>query len=172
MPDQARLIVAKAQDVLMEFFGPDAAVKAKVGTVNEVRLFAGDGIPLAAWNSIQGCGDVFVWVRIVRRYRTRTFPTPTIDSAPCSLTKALALEVGVASCASMEESPRWEDYAREADEAMDTAWRLEEALCVMSKRLKTGEGEDAERLTGTDTVTPYGPDGGVLAWTGILYATY
>lgn len=169
MPDNVREIVTTAQAVLLEFFGPDAAVKAKVGTVNEVRLFAGDGIPLAAWNSIGGCGDVFVWVRVVRRYRTRGFPTPTIDSAPCGLPKALALEVGVASCASMEESPRWEDYAREADEAMDTAWRLEEALCVMSSRLKR---DDSERLTGVDTVTPYGPDGGVLAWTGVLYATY
>lgn len=169
MPDNAREIITTAQAVLLEFFGPDAAVKAKVGTVNEVRLFAGDGIPLAAWNSIGGCGDVFVWVRAVRRYRTRAFPTPTIDAAPCGLSKAIALEVGVASCASMDESPRWEDYAREADESMDTAWRLEEALCVLSRRLKR---DDSERLTGVDTVTPYGPDGGVLAWTGVLYATY
>lgn len=169
MPDNAREIVTTAQAVMLEFFGPRDVAPALVGEVKEVRLFAGDGIPLAAWNSIQACGDVFAWVRVVRRYRTRSFPGPTIDTAPCGLLKAVAVEVGVASCASMEESPRWQDYAREADESMDTAWRLEEALCVMSKRLRR---DDSERLTGTDTITPYGPDGGVLAWTGILYATY
>ncbi|QWY84367.1 hypothetical protein SEA_KNOCKER_25 [Mycobacterium phage Knocker] len=169
MPDNVRHIVETAQAVMLEFFGERDVAPAVVGTVKEVRLFAGDGIPLAAWNSIGGCGDVFAWVRVLRRYRTRAFPAPTIDAAPCGLPKAVAIEVGVASCASMEEQPRWSDYEREAVESMDTAWRIEEALCVMSKRLKA---DDSERNTGTDTVVPYGPDGGVLAWTGILYATY
>lgn len=169
MPDNAREIIDTARAVMLEFFGDRDTAPALIGTVDTVRLFAGDGIPLAAWNSIAGCGDAFVWVRVVRRYRIREFLTPTIDIAPCGLLKAVAVEVGAASCASMEETPRWEDYAREADESMDTAWRIEEALCVMSRRLKR---DDSERLTGVDTVTPYGPDGGVLAWTGILYATY
>ncbi|UXE04397.1 hypothetical protein SEA_FUNSIZED_26 [Mycobacterium phage Funsized] len=169
MPDNVREIVTTAQAVMLEFFGPRDTAPALAGQVSEVRLFAGEGIPLAAWNSIGGCGDVFAWVRVLRRYRTRAFPTATIDAAPCGLAKAVAIEVGLASCASMDEQPRWEDYAREADESMDTAWRLEEALCVMSRRLKL---DDSERLTGTDTIVPYGPDGGVLAWTGVLYATY
>ena len=169
MPDNAREVIDTASAVLLEFFGPREVAPALVGKVDTVRLFAGDGIPLAAWNSITGCNDVFAWVRVMRRYRTRQFPNPTIDASPCGLLKAVAVEVGVASCASMDESPRWSDYAREADESMDTAWRLEEALCMMSHRLRA---DDSERLTGVDTVTPYGPDGGVLAWTGILYATY
>jgi hypothetical protein len=169
MPDNVRQIITTAQDVMLEFFGHRDTAPALVGEVSEVRVFAGDGLPLAAWNSIQRCGDVFAWVRVVRRFRTRAFPNPTIDTAPCGLLKAVALEIGVASCASMDENPSWNDYAREADESMDTAWRIEEALCIMSKRLRL---DDSERLTGVDTITPYGPDGGVLAWTGILYATY
>ncbi len=169
MPDQAAPIITTAREVLLEFFGPRDAGQALVGPVREVRLFAGDGIPLAAWNSITGCTDAFAWVRVMRRYRTRQFPNATIDASPCGLTKAVAVEVGVASCASMDEQPRWEDYEREAQESMDTAWRLTEALCVMSKRLGA---DGSERQTGVDTVAPYGPDGGVLAWTGILYATY
>lgn len=170
MPNGAIEVVTAARDAMLEFFGPRDTAPAIVGTVDTVRLFAGDGIPLAAWNSIQGCGDVFAWVRVVRRYRTRAFPTPTIDTSPCGLLKAVAVECGVASCASMEESPRWTDYEREAVESLDTAWRIEEALCMASKRLL--RADDSERLTGVDTITPYGPDGGVLAWTGILYATY
>ena len=169
MPDNAREVIDTAQAVLLDFFGPRDTAPALVGTVDTVRLFAGDGIPLAAWNSIDGCGDTFVWVRAARRYRSQAFPALTIDTAPCGLLKVIAVEVGVASCASMDEQPRWEDYAREAAESMDTAWRLEEAMCVMSRRLRR---DDSERLTGTDAVMPYGPDGGVLAWTGILYATY
>jgi hypothetical protein len=54
---------------------------------------------------------------------------------------------------------------------MDASWRLEMALRNAACRLKNSGG-DEDRLVGTDTVVPYGPEGGVIAWTGMLYASY
>ena len=45
----------------------------------------------------------------------------------------------------------------------------EEALCLASQLITA---DDANQLVGTDTLVPYGPEGTVIAWSGILYATY
>lgn len=143
------------------------------GNVGTVRFFAGDGAPLAAWDShaSQGCDTPFVWVRAKARYRSKEFPAPTIDTNPCGceLIKVLAAEIGVGWCAVIDREPTWAEYATEAATSMDAAWRIEMALCRASKILK---GDDEGRLVGTDTLSPYGPEGGVIAWTGVLYASY
>lgn len=169
--DPAMAVVEAAREALLEWFKPDSVVPAKVGTTTNVRFFAGDGTPMAAWDShaSQGCVEPFIWVRMMRRYRSQTFPAPTINSNPCALPRVVPVELGVGWCAVVDQEPKWADYAREAEVSADTAWRLEEALCMAASLLRK---DDAERQVGTDTLVPYGPEGGVIAWTAVLYASF
>jgi len=173
LTDPALVVADAAKAALLDWFKPGAAVEAKVGTTTNVRYFAGDGAPLAAWDAHAGagCEEPFVWVRMIRRYRSQTFPAPTISGSPCKLPRVVSMELGVGWCAYVPEPDRvsWAEYATEADISQDVSWRLEEALCMASSLL-TADG--SERQTGTDTLVPYGPEGGVIAWTGVLYASY
>ena len=161
---------------LGELFGPDDQCPAKVGTTTNVRTFAGDGLPLAAWDShstgSSGCKEPFVWQRVRRRFRSAQFPHPTISATPCELTRVIEVELGVGWCADLGNErggPSWAAYQREAEISMDVAWRLEEALCLAAKLYRA---DDANQQVGTDTLVPYGPEGSVIAWSGILYASY
>lgn len=169
--DPAMEVIEAVIATMGEMFRGDAACPPKVGGTDSIRFFAGDGAPLAAWDShvSQGCDEPFVWVRAMRRYRSRAFPAPTVDAGPCDLPKVIAVEVGVGWCAVIDQEPRWSDYEREALLSMDAAWRIEEALCAAATVLRRGA---SQRMVGTDTLAPYGPEGGVIAWTGVLYASY
>lgn len=174
--DPALPILVHTTMALGALFGPDDECPAKVGTTTNVRTFAGDGLPLAAWDahvgSKNGCKEPFVWQRVRRRYRSSNFPSPTIAASPCDLIRVLELEMGVGWCAEMGDERGqvpWPKLEAEAVKAMDTAWRLEEALCMVSQLVKK---DDAQQQVGTDTLVPYGPEGGVIAWSGILYVSY
>ena len=174
--DPALQLLVHTTVALGKLFGPDDQCPAKVGTTEHVRTFAGDGLPLAAWdNHAQGrggCGEPFVWQRVRRRYRSSQFPHPTISSSPCKLLRVAEVELGVGWCAKVgtdKRGPTWAEYEEEAQVSMDVAWRLEEALCLASQLITA---DDANQLVGTDTLVPYGPEGTVIAWSGILYATY
>lgn len=171
--DPALEVTTAAVTALLEWFKPGATCPAKVGVTETVRLFAGDGAPLAAWDShaagSAGCKEPFVWVRLMRRYRSQAFPAPTINISPCGLTRVVPVELGVAWCAVTEQEPTWAQWAQEAVISQDVSWRLEEAICYASRLLTQ---DQSERLTGTDTIAPYGPEGGVIAWTAVLYASY
>lgn len=169
--DPALEIVEAAEAALLDWFKPGGECPPKVGGTLDVRRFAGDGAPLAAWDShaSQSCDVPFVWVRLMRRYRSQTFPAPTINSSPCGLPRVAQVELGIGWCAVVDQEPSWAEYAAEAEASQDTSWRLEEALCMASKLL-TRDG--AERAVGTDSLVPYGPEGGVIAWTGVLYASF
>ncbi|MBV9871738.1 MAG: hypothetical protein JO214_14050 [Frankiaceae bacterium] len=171
--DPALEVVAAARTALLDWFKPDSAVPARVGTTTTVRAFAGDGAPLTAWDShaSESCSEPFVWTRLMRRYRSQTFPSPTIDTSPCKLPRVVAVEIGVGWCAYVPEPDRViaAEYEKEAEISGDTSWRMEEALCMASALLRQ---DDGSRQVGTDTIAPYGPEGGVIAWTGVLYATY
>jgi hypothetical protein len=134
---------------------------------DQVHFFAGEGPAMAAWNAHTdqpGCDEPFLWVRIMRRYRTQSLPNPTTDTNPCSWPRAVAVEVGVGRCAVTEENPDWSDYELEAATSLEDSWRIEQALCVAAARLQ------ADHYTvALDEIAPYGPEGGVVAWTGILY---
>lgn len=172
--DPALNVIAAVSGALADQFA-DGPCPPMVGATENVRLFAGDGAPLAAWDSHAsggGCSEPFVWVRAMRRYRSKQFPTATIDTSPCGLTRVISVELGVGWCAEVGEPdrpPSWEAYEREAQVSMDTAWRLENAMCASTKRLTA----DAEgRLVGSDILVPYGPEGGVIAWSGVIYSSY
>ena len=154
---------------LLLAFDPASQCPPLGGGSTTVRFFAGDGAPLAAWeaHTAGGCDEPFLWVRAMRRYRSAAFPNPTIDQSPCPLTVVVPVEVGVGRCAVVDLNPSWEDYAREAEVSMDDSWRIERAVCHAAGALAAAGGQ-----VGTDTIAPYGPEGGIIAWTGVVYAGY
>lgn len=162
-------IVSVVATALMEAFDPEQDCPPIGGGSDTVRMFAGDGIPLVAseLHSLgTKCRQPFLWVRQMRRYRSANFPAPTL-AKECKLPRVVPIEIGVGRCAVADEQPTWNEYAREAQVSSDDAWRIEQALCFALSALS-----EADRTVGTDTINPYGPEGGVVAWTGILYSTY
>lgn len=169
--DPADAVVNAIMRAMAAVFDPTSPQPPIGGGSTDVRLFAGDGIPLAAWNAHadgEGCDNPFLWVRLVRRYRSQAFPAPVIDANPCKLPRVVAVEVGVGRCAVVETSPSWEDYEHEAQVSIDDGWRIELALCHASA-LITKVSPPLGTAFATDTITPYGPEGGVVAMTGIAY---
>lgn len=150
-------------------FTDESASPPLGGGSDTVRLFAGDMLPIAAWNSHSddlGCDHPFLWVRLARRFRTDPFPAPTLDSAPCGLPVGIVIEVGVARCAVVDMEPSWDDYAREAEVSVDDSWRVELALC---RAAKTIVSDGCGINTAADIIFPIGPEGGVIAWAGNLH---
>lgn len=152
-------------------FDPDQTNPPDGGGSKNVRFIATDGAPQAAWDahSVQGseCGEPFLWVRVVRRYRSKNFPEPAININACELPEVIPVEVGIARCAptSMTAEPTWEQYATEADISLDDSWRLSKALCIATKAL------GREHEVGTDIIHPFGPEGGVLGWSAQAYVS-
>jgi hypothetical protein len=141
------------------------------GGTREVRLFAGDGAPLSAWNAHHegcGCAEPFIWVRLARRYRTQQLPAAYSGSSPCDVPAAVAIEMGVARCAVVDAEPGWNDYADEAEISLDDAWRIECAMCLASQYMRAEPCTIT--ATATDVIVPFGPEGGVIAWVGTMYA--
>lgn len=161
--DPAAEVVATVIESLRAWFSPAAPAEPP-----EVRFFAGDGPAMAAWDShaSQGCEQPFLWVLAQRRYHSHTFPAPTIDTNPCGLSRVISLQIGVGRCVNVDEIPQWETYAAEAARSLDDSWRIEQALCHASKQLVTDGAQ-----VGVDTLLPYGPEGGVVAWTGVIYVS-
>lgn len=154
---------------LREAFDPDSSLPPIGGGTTNVRLFAGDAVPLAAWdahNADESCDHPFIWVRLVRRYRTQQFPAPYVGPAPCGMPSAVAIEVGVGRCAVVDAEPSWEQYANEAEISIDDSWRIDLALCRAMSKI---EANECGLSTAIDSVVPYGPDGGVIAWIGTGY---
>lgn len=163
--DPAHAVVAVFIDALRRAFNPDDAVSPPSGGgTRNIRFFAGDAPALAAFDAhVQGdnCGEPFVWVRVVRRYRSDPdkFPAPMVDTAAgCVSMRVVAVEIGVARCAVVDLQPTWEQYDTEADTLLEDSYRIELALCIAARRLR-----DYEHTVGTDTIEPYGPEGGVIA---------
>ncbi len=129
------------------------------GTTDTVRFFAGDGAPIDEIH----CDSPLLWVRLVSRHRSTEFPEPDIVTAPCGAMDTIVLELGVARCADMDPSPKIR--GTEAEIALDDSWRISKAMCLASYQL----GDN--HYVGSDVIVPYGPEGGVIAWTSTFYAT-
>lgn len=165
-------ILNKTICALREAFDPGSSYPPLGGGSNIVRAFAGDATPLAAVDihiNDKGCGtDPFLWVRLMRRYRSQSFPQPYVGADGCASQIVAAVEIGVARCAVISaEAPNWKDLAEEAEISLDDSGRIELALCRASALMKEAKCSDMQAI---DAVVPYGPDGGVIAWTGTLYA--
>lgn len=165
-------ILNQAICAMRQVFDPAASYPPLGGGTTVVRAFAGDATPLAAVDMHIGerqCGtDPFLWVRLARRYRSRDFPTPYVGPDGCRAQTVAAVEVGVARCAVISaEGADWPALAEEAEISLDDSGRIELALCVASSLMVKAQCSDAQAI---DAVIPFGPDGGVIAWTGTLYA--
>lgn len=170
--DGAECIVNAAIAALKAAFSPTSSQPPLGGGTDVVRFFAGEATPTSYVDMhISECacgGDPFIWVRLLRRYRSQTFPQPYVGNDPCGSPVVVALEVGVARCAVMSaEGCSWEELAQEAEVSMDDSWRIELALCTAANRMRNTECSDAVAI---DVIAPYGPEGGIIAWTGTLYA--
>lgn len=172
--DGAECIVNETMNALRDVFRPDSAQPPLGGGTERVRLFAGEATPLSAFDAhINGCDDCkaaepFVWVRVARRYRSAQFPQQYVGDDGCDKPRVLALELGVARCAAVfDEDCDWSAYESEAEVSLDDSWRVELALCRARNRMKSAHCSDQ---VASDAVVPVGPEGGVIAWVGMLYA--
>lgn len=168
--DLASCAITAAVAAMKEAFTAESPQPPLGGGSSKVRFFAGDAAPLAAWDAHRSeceCDEAFLWVRLMRRYRTQNFPTPYVGPDPCGAPIAIALEVGVGRCASMSlEDCGWTEYENEAEISLDDSWRIELALCRAAGKMKQ---EHCADLTAIDAVLPFGPEGGVIAWVGTMY---
>lgn len=157
---------------MREVFDPSASYPPLGGGSRTVRVFAGEATPIGAVDMHVAdceCGkDPFLWVRLVRRYRTQTFPQPYVGPNYCETQTAVAVEVGVIRCAVIEtDTVDWKALAEEAEVSLDDSGRIELALCRAASLMREKRCSDMQAL---DAVSPYGPDGGVIGWLGTLYA--
>lgn len=156
---------------MRQAFNPaDAVAPPTGGGTTEVWTFAGDGaLPDAV---ICKPGVPFLWVRLDRRFRTRKrdFPAAFVSNGNCAdsdVIRGVAIEVGIARCTTMEAKPKRAVLEDEATVSIDDSWRLDLALCMAAQALKS-----PDNFVATDTVAPIGPEGGLIAWTGMAYVGY
>lgn len=168
--DPVNDVVVIVRDALAAWWHPDQNPLG--GGTTTVHLLAGDIVPLAMWDAHsaggQNCREPFAWVRMMQRFRTKQFPAQSIDTGPCTGTPVAAIEVGVGRCATLGETIDWKAVDNEAAISREDSRRLELMLCGTAKKLQ----DDLTAQVGIDTLNPYGPEGGVTAWTGILFVSY
>lgn len=167
--DPASDIVNDFSNALRMVFDPASESPPDGGGSTTVHFFGGDAIPLAAWdahNDGDDCTHPMLWVRLARRYRSETFPAPAVSAVNCGIPRSLAMEIGVARCAVIGAEVDLAAYSREAEISLDDSWRIEMALCVAGQLAK----QNGHAISyAVDTIVPYGPDGGVVAWVGTAY---
>jgi hypothetical protein len=167
--DSVSCIINAAICALREVYAPDSESPPLGGGSGEVRFFAGDAPGNELWDAHYagcGCDKPFLWVRLMRRYRTLDFPNEYVGPSNCGHPKAIALELGVARCASMEVETSWEVRQQEAKFALDDSWRIELAMCRAGARAMASNCADNFAL---DAIIPAGPEGGVISWLGTAY---
>lgn len=168
--DPAFEVVTAATAALRDAFRPDDPLCPPEKGSSTVRFIPGDGNALP-WDG--KCSEPFLWVRVHNRYRStkREFPAAWVDDGPIDVESAtirvLAVEVGVARCASEDEPPKMDKLETEALQALDDSWRIETALRALVCRLRS-----PERAVAVDTIAPVGPEGSVSAVTGMVYVQF
>jgi hypothetical protein len=103
------------------------------------------------------------WVRLDSRYRSDSFPEQSAAVWPCTGIEVISLELGLARCAGLDDS--WSVQARESEIALDDAWHMSRAVCLIGAQLK------GDRLVGAEAISPYGPEGGLIVWSTTLYVS-
>lgn len=172
--DPAQPVIDAAIDALADMFDATSSCPPAAGGVTHVRFFAGEIVPLSYWDAHSRggstCDEPFVWVRVKARFPSMEFPAPTIDTSPCKAAtlQVIAVELGVGSCADMNDTVNWDTLDAEARASLDTSWRINKAVCRAAKLLTA---DPYGRQVGIEAALPTGPDGGVIAWTTTLYST-
>lgn len=157
--DPASEVITETINALKDVYAPASDCPPLGGASTHVSFFAGDGAAIEEVN----CESPLLWVRLVSRHRSQVFPEPSIFTSPCGSLDVVVIEVGVARCSDMDPTPATQ--ATEAEVCLDDTWRISKAMCLVATRL----GKDHH--VGTDPILPYGPEGGIIAWTANLYVS-
>lgn len=158
--DPASEIVTAIITSLQAVFSPQSDCPPAGGGTTTVRFFAGEGAPIEEVN----CEAPLVWVRLATRFRSEEFPEPSVTVSLCGAPEVVSFELGVARCSSMGGEGTYADFAVEAETSLDDSWRLSKAVCALSTLMP-------ERQIGSDLISPYGPEGGIIAWTTVVYVS-
>jgi hypothetical protein len=164
--DPAEEVINAFITALKQAFNPHDVVQPPEGGGSEtVRFVAGDVVPLELWDAhAQGgsdCAAPFLWVRLMRRSRARDMTIERTLPNACGQLRVIDIEIGVGRCAALGETVDWAAIAKEAEISRDDSWRIDLALCMAGDALRTAGHQIA-----VGTVVPYGPEGGVIAWSG------
>lgn len=165
MSDPLQHAVDVIRTALLTCFDPASDFPPAGGGSTTCRIIAGDVVALELWDAhAQGsdCKEPFLWVRVMRRFRSKTFPKAEM-AIDCDMMPVADIEIGVGRCSMLSAEPDWDELAIEAETALDDSFRLQVALCRAMSALK-----DDGHTVGTGTISPYGPEGGVVAWNGTL----
>jgi hypothetical protein len=167
--DQASNVVNTVIAALLRAFNPNDAVMAPLGGGSEtVHFVAGDVVALELWDAHTNqtdCDEPFLWVRMTRRYRFTHFPTAETGEVNCTMPRAVSLEVGVGRCSQLSPEVDWSVMQTESEVSLDDSFRIELALCEAVRTLQKGQ----DRLVAIGEITPFGPEGGVVAWSATLH---
>lgn len=168
--DAAVTVIGLTVTRLREFFSPTASVPPLGGGTDLVNILAGEIVVPPPWVGVdqdevscEKCGP-YLWVRLVRRWRTDAFPQESVVGK-CSSQRAITIEAGIARCHPFNATP--EELEQEAAVQWDDSWRIDAALCAA---MQDAERAAAAAATALGTGEPYGPDGLVIAWTQIAHA--
>jgi hypothetical protein len=167
--DPSQEFVTELMNVVRAVYSPTSDYPPVGGGSTKVHFVSGEGPswdPLAGRIGEQGddedCPDPFLWVRLVNRYRSETFPEATMRPG-CPGIPVLVLEVGVGRCVNIDAAVDWSIIATEAEWGLDDAFRLDKIVCVLTGYL----GERA--LVAAEPITPEGPDGGGIVWSTTIF---
>lgn len=165
MADRAMTILGYVVESLRLAFDPKSATPPLGGGSPHIRLLGGDGIPAALFHPYReaGCKEPLLWVRLVRRYYTELLPEESGRSTSgCARPQAMTVEAGVMRCSTMDPEPEWSDIEREALTQLDDGYRIDAALC---RAMQCARDEHRALDTYMAAGEPWGPNGGVIAWT-------
>jgi len=169
--DPAVTVIGVVVKALQDAYRADSSFPPVTAT-ETVHFFAGQAAATAVWNpaagaltdwSETGCEEPFLWVRLDARYHAGVLPNHVVDTN-CDAPRAIALEVGVARCAVLDMQPSWDDYETEAALSLEDSYRLETA-----KRCAAGRLRDQGYLVALEDVVPFGPQGGIIGWSGMIH---
>jgi hypothetical protein len=168
--DGASCVVDNVKSAVQQVFSPTSEFPPLGGGTEIVRLFANNTMPTEIIDLHVAeceCEYPFLWVRLLRRYRSENFPQPSVAPAMCGV-QVVEVEIGIARCAALRDpgSCDWTDLEEEFEISMDDSWRIERALCLSVGLLKRSGCSD---MVAMDAVVPHGPEGGVFGWVGTLY---
>lgn len=165
--DTAVTIIGLAVTRLGQVFSPTASTPPLGGGTDRVWIVAGEEVVPPPWvgteSDCDGCGP-YLWVRLVRRWRTTEFPNETV-SAQCGVQKAITIEAGIARCHPLDADA--DELEKISAVQWDDSWRIDRALCfAMGDARREGVATDTALGAGE----PFGPSGLVLAWTQLAHA--
>lgn len=155
--DPASAAVTTVMNALRAVYAADSDCPPLGGSTTRVAFFAGEGAPIEEVH----CDSPLLWVRLASRHRSEVFPEPSVSTFPCGSLDVITVEVGVARCADMDPTPAVQ--GSESEIALDDTWRLSKAICLAASELHK------DHHVGSDGIMPYGPEGGIIAWTAALY---